>query len=281
MELHKPIPNITIEPRKGWRFFNLKELYRYKDLLYLMVLRDITVVYKQTVLGFVWAIINPLFTMLVFTIVFGNLAKVPSNGIPYPVFSLAALIPWTYFSSSLVAATNSLVAQAPVFTKVYFPRIIIPVTPVLSKLADFSIAFILLAIMMAIYKIYPSINLIYLPLLILLMILTAAGLGLWLSALAIQYRDIKFAITFLVQFLMYAAPVVFPSSIILERYGHSSYLLYGLYPMAGVIEGFRSSVTGASMPWELIGMGCITAVLLFISGAFYFRKTERIFADVA
>lgn len=245
-------------------------------------MRDITVVYKQTILGFAWAILNPLFSMLVFTIIFGSLAKIPSDGIPYPIFSFAALLPWTYFSSSLTGATNSLVTQASVFTKVYFPRIIIPLTPILSKLADFFIAFFILAGMMVYYKIMPSIELLYLPLLILLMILSAAGLGMWLSALAIQYRDVKFAMSFVVQLMMYTAPVVFPASLILENYGETLYLIYGLYPMTGVIEGFRSSIIGVNpMPWDLIGIGSLSSSLLFISGALYFRKMERIFADVA
>jgi lipopolysaccharide transport system permease protein len=247
-----------------------------------MVLRDITVVYKQTILGFAWAILNPVFSMLVFTVVFGNLASVPSDGIPYPIFSFTALLPWTYFSASLSGATNSLVGSSGLFTKVYFPRIIIPLTPVLSKLADFFIAFSILVLLLIYYQVSPNINLIYLPLLIILMIMTSAGIGMWMSALAIQYRDVKFAITLLVQLLMYAAPVVFPASLVRDKLGEAAYFLYGLYPMTGVIEGFRAAIIGANpMPWNLIWMGSIVALVLFISGAFYFRKMERVFADVA
>ncbi|MDQ3392683.1 MAG: ABC transporter permease [Bacteroidota bacterium] len=278
----KTLPHVVIKPDSGWKLVDMKVLYRYKDLLYFMVLRDITVIYKQTILGFAWAILNPVFSMLVFTVVFGNLANVPSDGIPYPIFSFTALLPWTYFSSSLAGATNSLVGSSNIFTKVYFPRIIIPLTPVFSKLADFFIAFIILVLMMVYYDVAPTFNLVFLPLLIILMVLTSAGIGMWMSSLAIQYRDVKFAITLMVQLLMYAAPVVFPASLVKEKFGETAYLLYGLYPMTGVIEGFRSAIIGANpMPWDLIGMGSIVAVLLFISGAFYFRKMERVFADVA
>lgn len=278
----KELPHVVIKPDKGWKLIDWKVLYRYRDLLYFMVLRDITVLYKQTILGFAWAILNPVFSMVVFSVVFGNLANIPSDGIPYPIFNFTALLPWTYFSSSLAGATNSLVGSSNIFTKVYFPRIIIPLTPVLSKLADFFIAFFILILMLIYYQITPNINLLFLPLLIILMILTSAGIGMWLSALAIQYRDVKFAITLLIQLLMYAAPVVFPASLVREKLGETAYMLYGLYPMTGVIEGFRSAIIGANpMPWNLISLGSIVALLLFISGAFYFRKMERVFADVA
>ena len=247
-----------------------------------MVLRDITVIYKQTVMGFAWAIINPLFSMLVFSVVFGNLAGVASDGIPYPVFAYAALIPWTYFANTLNAAGNSLVNNTAIFTKVYFPRLIIPLTPVLSKLADFVLSFSVFSIFMAYYRFLPDWNILYLPLLLLIMVLSVAGLGMLLSAMALQYRDVKFAITFVTPLLMYAAPVVFPASLILEKLGPVAYRWYGLYPMAGVIEGFRSAIVpGRQMPWELIGMGSLSALLLFGSGLWYFKKTEGYFADVA
>lgn len=275
-------PHIVIEKRKGLASFNLKEFWQYKDLLYFMVLRDITVIYKQSVLGFAWALINPVFSMLIFSVVFGKLAGVPHDGIPYPIFSYAALIPWTYFSNTLNASGTSLITNTNVFTKVYFPRLIIPLTPVLSKLADFAISFILLFFLMIYYGYYPSIKLFILPLLIIIMIMAAAGLGSWLSALAIQYRDVKFGITFAVPLLMYAAPVVFPASLILEKFGNSAYLAYGLYPMTGIIEGFRAAVVpGREIPWSLIGMSSIGALLLFIIGFVIFRKLENRFADVA
>jgi len=269
---------IIIEPKSGWQLIDWRELRQYRDLLYFLVWRDIKVRYKQTVLGFAWAIITPLFSMLVFSVIFGRLAKVPSDGIPYPIFSYAALLPWTYFSASMTASTGSLISNSSVLTKVYFPRLIIPVTPVLANLIDFSIAFALLGAMMAWYAVMPTAQILFLPLLILLMILTAAGIGMWLSALALQYRDVKHAMQFVTQILMYAAPVVWPASLIPGKYR----LLYGLYPMAGVIEGFRSSLMGTNpMPWDLIGMGAISAALIGLSGALYFRQMERTFADMA
>ncbi|HMQ70648.1 MAG TPA: ABC transporter permease [Ignavibacteria bacterium] len=268
--------------RRKWKILDIKELIYYKDLFYYFVLRDITVLYKQTILGLLWAIINPVFQMVVFSIIFGKLAQIASNGIPYPVFSFTAILPFNYFSQSLSGASNSLVGNASLLTKIYFPRILIPLTPVFSKLADFAIAFVILICMMFYYQIVPTANILYLPLLMLLMILTSVGIGMWLSSLSIQYRDVKFAIGFITTLLMYSAPVVFPASLILEKFGYEYYLLYGLYPMAGVIEGFRSSLLGFTpMPWDLIGMGSISAIILFITGALYFKKTERIFADVA
>jgi lipopolysaccharide transport system permease protein len=275
-------PTIVIEPNKGWQMINWKELFEYSDLFYFLVLRDVKALYKQTILGFSWAIIRPVFSMIIFSLVFGRLAKIPSDGIPYPVFSYVALIPWTYFSTAMTFSAQSLISGKGIFTKVYFPRLIIPLVAVLSKLVDFAISFIILFILMAWYGIMPTINAVWLPLLIILMMLTSAGIGMWLSALAIQYRDIPHGINFLTQLLMYAAPVVWPVSLISEKFGKNIELLYGLYPMAGVIEGFRSSLLGHNpMPWELIGMGTITAIVLFITGALYFKRKERIFADVA
>lgn len=273
---------LIIEPKKGWQLINFAELRRYKDLLYFMVKRDITVLYKQTIMGFAWAIMNPFFSMIVFSVVFGRLANVPSDGIPYPVFSYAALLPWTYFSGSLSGSTTSLIGQSGIFTKVYFPRIFIPLTPVLAKLMDFFIAFSILIVMMFYYGITPTINILFLPLLILLMIMTASGLGMWLSALAIQYRDVKFAITFVVQLLMYLAPVVFPASLILDKSGQTAFNLYAIYPMVGVIEGFRASLLGTTaMPWNLILIGTASSAFFFVTGSLYFRKMEKVFADVA
>jgi lipopolysaccharide transport system permease protein len=276
------LQKILITARKKWQLFNVKEIIYYKDLLYFFILRDITVLYKQTILGFFWAVLNPVFQMVVFSVIFGKLASISSDGIPYPIFSFAAILPFNYFSQSLSGASASLVGTANVFTKIYFPRILIPLTPVLSKLADFFIAFLILICMMIYYGITPNANIVFLPLLILLMILSSMGIGMWLSSLAIQYRDVKFAINFITTFLLYAAPVVFPASLILDKFGYDLYLLYGLYPMAGVIEGFRASLLGfRPMPWDLIGMGGLSSVILFISGALYFNKSERVFADVA
>jgi len=220
--------------------------------------------------------------MVVFSVIFGRLANVPSDGIPYPIFSYAALVPWTYFSTAMTTSTSSLIIGAGIFTKVYFPRLIIPLTPALSKLVDFGIAFIIIFGLMAWYGIVPTINVIWVPILVLLMILSSAGIGMWLSALALQYRDIQHGIGFLVQLLMYAAPAVWPVSLISNKFGESAKIVYGLYPMAGVIKGFRSALLGHNpMPWDLIGMGTITSVILFLTGALYFKRKERIFADVA
>jgi lipopolysaccharide transport system permease protein len=278
----KAVSQTIIEPKTGWQLIDWSELRQYKDLLYFLVWRDIKVLYKQTVLGFTWAVIRPVFSMIIFSVVFGNLAKVPSDGVPYPIFSYAALLPWTYFATAMTESTNSLISNLNMLTKVYFPRLVIPLAPILAKLVDFGIAFIILGLMMAWYGIAPTWNVAFLPLLVVLMILTAAGMGMWLSAMAIQYRDVRHAIQFAVQVLMYAAPVVWPVSLITERFGPTVRLVYGLYPMAGVIEGFRSALLGAiPMPWDLILMGGISAVLIAVSGALYFRRMERIFADVA
>lgn len=271
-------PQTVIEPVSSWQFIDLKELRQYKDLFIFLVYRDIKVLYKQTILGFSWAIIRPLFSMIVFSVVFGRLAKIPSDGIPYPIFSYAALVPWMYFSTSMAKSTQSLIAEANMLTKVYFPRVIIPMTPVLAGLIDFVIAFSILGVMMVWYRIPPTLNVVFLPLLVVLMVLTASGIGMWLSALAIQYRDIRHATGFIVQLLMYAAPVVWPASLIPERFR----LFYGLYPMAGVIEGFRACLIGTNpMPWDLIGMGSLSAFAIVFFGSFYFLRMERVFADVA
>jgi lipopolysaccharide transport system permease protein len=275
-------PHIIIEKKKGLSAFNFKELIAFKDLLYFMVLRDYTVIYKQSILGLAWAFINPVFSIVVFSVVFGKLAGVPSDGIPYPIFSCAAILPWTYFSNTINASGNSLITNTSIFTKVYFPRLIIPLVPVLSKLIDFAISFVLLIGLMFYYQYYPTLKLVAIPLLIMIMIIATAGLGAWLSALAIQYRDVKFGLTFAVPLLMYAAPVVFPASLILEKFGERTYLFYGLYPMVGVIEGFRAAVIPEkSIPWDLVGMSSIGALLLLLIGLRVFKKLESRFADVA
>jgi lipopolysaccharide transport system permease protein len=269
---------IIIEPRSGFRLVDWKELLEYKDLFYFLVWKDIKVLYKQTILGFLWAILRPLLSMFIFTIVFGKMAKMPSDGVPYPIFTYTALVPWIYFSTAMMRSTQSLVTNAHILTKVYFPRIIIPLTPVLAGLIEFIIAMSILALFMLFYGICPNANIIFLPYLITLMILTSAGIGMCLSAMAVQYRDVAQAIQFLAQILMYAAPVVWPVSLIPEQYQ----VLYGLYPMVGVIEGFRAALLGTTaMPWSLILMGTIMALVVFITGAFYFRRMERNFADVA
>jgi lipopolysaccharide transport system permease protein len=269
---------IIIKPRSGWQFINIGEILEYRDLFYFLVWRDIKVRYAQSILGVGWAVIQPVFSMIVFTIVFGKLAKIGSDGVPYAIFTYSALVPWTYFSSSVIESTGSLIASANMLSKVYFPRLIIPLTPVLSKIVDFGIALILLFGLMVWFKIPPTICALTLPALIMLMMFAAAGIGMWLTALAIQYRDVKYGMSFGVRLLMYAAPVVYPVSLVPEKYR----FFYGLNPMAGVIEGFRAALLGTRpMPWDLLATGCITSLVIFVCGALYFRRLERFFADVA
>lgn len=276
------IPHTVIKPREGSSPINIKEIICYKDLLYFMVLKDITVLYKQSIFGIGWVIAAPLFSVVLFTVVFGRLAGVPSDGIPYPIFALCGILPWTYFSTSLTAAGNSLVLNASIFTKVYFPRLILPFTPVLSKLLDFIIGFVFLLLVMFYYQYGITVKFLVFPLLVLIMIVTTAGLGFWFSSLALQYRDIKFALTFLIPMMMYAAPVVFPASLVLNKFGYNAYLLYGIYPMTGVIEGLRSMITpDKPIVWELLAVSTGSGVVLLIIGTYVFKKLESKFADVA
>ncbi len=269
---------ITVKPTSGWKFINVKEIVRYKDLLYFLVVRGIKAKYAQSVLGIGWAIVQPLVSTLIFTIVFGNLARISSEGVPYFIFSLTALVPWTYFSNTLTESANSLISNSNLITKVYFPRMVLPLSAAFAKLLDFSITFLLLIIILIVYGFGISWLIITLPILILILLLTSLGLGMWLAAMAVQYRDVKHALTFAVQLLMYLAPVVYPTSNVPERFQ----FWYSLNPMVGVIEGFRAVfLPHQPMPWNFIGTGAIVAVLIFISGAFYFRKMEKNFADVA
>jgi lipopolysaccharide transport system permease protein len=273
---------IVIEPAHGWQVINWRELREYRDLFYFMIDRDIKVLYKQTVLGFGWAILRPLLSMVIFTVIFGNLAQVDSDGVPYAIFSYVALVPWLYFSTALTASALSLVSNTDMLTKVYFPRLIFPLTSVFSKLVDFAISFVIIFVLMAWFRIAPTARVFYVPLLVVLMILTAAGMGLWCAALSVQYRDVKHAMPFLTQILMYAAPVVWSASLIAERFGQSGRVLFGLYPMVGVIEGFRAALIGdGPMPWDTIGVGAASALVIFVTGLFYFRRMEVHFADVA
>lgn len=273
------------EPKSGWQPINWRELLGHRDLLFFLVWRDIKGRYAQTVIGLGWAIIRPLFSMIVFTVIFGGLAKIPSDGTPYAVFSFAALVPWTYFSTAMTQSTGSLISNANLWTKVYFPRLVIPLVPALAGLVDFILAFAMLGILMVFFGITPTSGVFVLPYLVILMFITSTGVGMWLSSLAIKYRDVNHAIPFVAQVLMYAAPVVWPMSLIGERFPDWASVIrpvYGLYPITGVIEGFRSSLLGTGpMPWDLIISGTIGAMVVFISGAFYFRRMERTFADVA
>ena len=275
-------PNLSTEPRvidakTRWGLVDLRDLWYYRDLLYFLIWRDIKVRYAQSVLGVGWAVIQPVFLMIVFTLVFGRLARLDSDGAPYAIFSYVALVPWTYFSNALTDSTTSLVQNSALITKVYFPRIILPLSSILSKLIDFTIALGLVIGLLVWYKTVPNVGVAVIPLLVLLMILTAAGLGIWMASLAIQYRDIKYALTFIIQMLMFASPVVYPLNMVPERYQ----ILYSLNPMVGVIEGFRSAFLATNpMPWNLIGIGFCVAIALLVAGTFYFRRNEESFADV-
>ncbi len=265
-----------IRPSTGWVSINPKTLWEYRDLIFFLTWRDISVRYKQTVLGASWAIIQPLFSMIVFSVFFGNLAKVPSDGVPYPVFSYVGLIPWTFFANALTESSNSLVANANLISKVYFPRLIIPLASVLGGLVDFAIAFVVLLGLMLAFGIVPTAAVLTLPLLLLLALITALGTGLWLSALNVNYRDIRYVIPFLVQVLLFATPVVYPSSLLEEPWR----TLYGLNPMVGVVEGFRWALLGTAPPGPMVFVSGVAACLLLVTGMIYFRLMEKHFADV-
>ena len=270
-------PFIHIKPKKGWQLVDFRELKQYRDLFYFLVVRDIKVKYKQTVLGGLWAIIQPFFAMVVFTLFFGRLAKMPSDGIPYPIFNYTAMVAWTYFATSITGSGNSLVGEANLISKVYFPRLIIPLSPVLAGLLDFSIAFIVLIGMMFYFHIYPTIMVLLVPFLIILMMLTASGVGMFLAALNAKYRDIRYTIPFLVQLWMFASPVVYPASLVPEKYR----LIYALNPMTGVIEGFRSALLGTvAFPAMMILISAIVSLIMFAFGLLYFKQMERYFADI-
>jgi len=240
------------------------------------VWRDIKVLYAQTVLGFSWAILNPLVQIIIFTIIFGKVAKIPTDGIPYVLFSTVAIIPWTYMSESMSTSSQSLVAGQNLLGKVYFPRVIFPLTSVLAKLVDFSISMMLVVAVMIYYQVSPTWNLLYLPLLVLLMMIVPSGVGLWLSALAIRYRDVKFAMPFIIRMLIYSAPILYSASAIPDQYR----FLYSLNPIVAVVEGFRACLLGLPIPWEFILPGSLVAVLVLVFGAVYFRRMERVFVDV-
>lgn len=266
-----------IEPSRGWVSLKLNELWEYRELLYFLTWRDIKVRYKQTALGVAWAIIQPLFTMLVFTLFFGRLAKIPSDGIPYPIFNFAALVPWTFFANGLTQSANSLVGSSNLLTKVYFPRLCIPLATVLSGVVDFAFAFVVLLLLMMFYGVVPTLNIVWLPFFLLLALVTSLGVGLWLAALNVQYRDVRYIVPFLTQFWMLATPVAYPSSLMKDPWR----TIYGINPMVGVVEGFRWALLGTkTAPGPMIWVSALAALLLLISGAFYFRRMEKTFADV-
>jgi lipopolysaccharide transport system permease protein len=273
----KEIPVTFIKPSRGWVLPQIRDIWAYRELLYFLVWRDLKVRYKQTVLGVLWAVIQPFFLMVIFSIFFGRLAKIPSEGIPYPIFAYAALLPWSYFAKSLNACSESVVGQRHLITKVYFPRLIVPVSSVLSGLVDFAISFGVLLIMMLYYRIIPTLTTLLLPFLIIMAMATALGAGLWLSALNVQYRDIRYAISFLVQFWFFATPVVYPSSLVPGRWR----FFYSVNPMVGVVEGFRGALLGKGQIIEpTFILSIVVIVFLLLSGIFYFRRMEKEFADV-
>ncbi len=267
----------VLKPSSGWVSLRLGELWAYRELLYFLTWRDVKVRYKQTVLGAAWAVLQPFLTMIIFTFVFGRLAKVPSDGLPYPVFAYAALLPWQLFAFSMNQAGNSLVASQQLIKKVYFPRLVIPLSAVLAGLVDFLIAFVVLLGMMAYYRIAPTAAVVFLPLFLLLALATALAVGLWLSALNVQYRDVRYTIPFLTQFWLFATPIAYPSSLVPEQWR----VLYGLNPMAGVVEGFRWALLGTERGSGAVILASAAAVaLLLVGGLIYFRRMERTFADV-
>jgi lipopolysaccharide transport system permease protein len=275
--LNHKLPTLMIGPAEGWTSLGLKEVWEYRELLYFLTWRDIKVRYKQTALGAAWAIIQPVFMMVVFSLFFGKLAGVKSDGVPYPIFTFCALLPWQLFAQALTTSSNSLVSNEQLITKVYFPRLIVPISAVLSGLVDFIISFAVLLALMAYYRVVPGVAVLSLPFFIVLSVMTALGVGLWLSALNVQYRDVRYTLNFLTQFWLFATPVAYSSTIVPERWRP----LYGLNPMVGVVEGFRWALLGKTdgpgmMLWVSVGV----VILILIGGLFYFRRMEQTFADI-
>jgi homopolymeric O-antigen transport system permease protein len=268
---------LRIEPSRGWVSLKVRELWDYRELLYFLVWRDIKVRYKQTVLGAAWAIIQPFFTMLIFTLFFGRLAKVPSDGIPYSIFTFAGLVPWMFFANGLNQSATSLVTSANLLKKVYFPRLTIPIATVLSGVVDFAISFMVLLAMMLYYHLLPTARLIWVPVFLLLVLITSLGVGLWLSALNVEYRDVRYIVPFLTQFWLFATPIAYPSSLLPPAWR----TVYGLNPMAGVVEGFRWALLGTNAaPGPIIAASALAAMVVLVTGAFYFRRMEKTFADL-
>jgi lipopolysaccharide transport system permease protein len=268
---------IRVQRSRGWVSLKLGDLWAYRELVYFLTWRDVKVRYKQTVLGAAWAILQPLLTMLVFSLFFGKLAKMPSEGVPYPIFTLAALVPWTFFSNGLTQSSNSLVGNANLITKVYFPRLIVPVATILSGVIDFVLAFVVLLAMMIFYNLAPAATVVWLPLFLLLALVASLGTGLWLSAMNVQFRDVRYTVPFLTQFWLFATPIAYPSSLLHEPWR----TLFGLNPMVGAVEGFRWALFGTTAaPVAVVAMSFATALVVLVTGALYFRRMERTFADI-
>lgn len=271
------LPLTVYEPSSGWFALRLGELWNYRELLFFLTWRDIKVRYAQAALGVTWAILQPLLTMIIFSVIFGNLAKLPSDGIPYPVFSYVALLPWQLFAGALQRAGTSLVGNANLLTKVYFPRLVIPISAVAAGLVDFILAFIILSGLMVYFHIKITRTILYLPFFVLLALLTALAVGLWLSALNVKYRDVQHAIPFIIQAWMYASPVAYSTGLIPQGWGR---IVYGLNPLAGIIQGFRWALLGAAPPDELMIASTVMVLVLLASGLYYFKRMEKTFADV-
>lgn len=273
---HAAPPTVRIEPPRGWFDVRLAEVWSYRELLYFFAWRDVKVRYKQTVIGVAWVVLQPLLTMGIFTLFFGRLAKLPSDGLPYPVFYFSALVPWTYFATALQSCTNIVVDNQRVITKVFFPRLVLPFSAVISGLVDFAIGFVVLCVVVAIYHMHPGLPALWLPVLLLLAIFTALGVGLWMSALNALYRDVRYVVPFMVQFWMFASPVAYPSSLVPVRWRW----LYGLNPMAGVIDGFRWALTGHGQPPGPLLLASTGAVaLVLVGGVLFFQRMEGSVAD--
>jgi lipopolysaccharide transport system permease protein len=270
------LPTLIIRPPRKWVPVDLHELWAYRELVTSFTLRDIKLRYKQTGLGIAWAVLQPLLTMVIFTVFFGGLAKIPSDGMPYPLFVLAALLPWTLFADGLTRSTTSMVTNANIMTKVYFPRLIMPLSSIISPLVDFAVSFIILIAMMIYYGVAPTIHIVFLPLFLLLALGTSLGVGLWLSALNVKYRDFQYTVPFLIQIWMFASPVVYSSSLVPA----SLRIWYGLNPMAGVIEGFRWALLGTGTPSAMVLVSVGMVIVLLVSGMFYFRRMEQYYADI-
>jgi lipopolysaccharide transport system permease protein len=270
------VPTLVIRPPRKWVPVDLHELWAYRELVAAFTLRDIKLRYKQTGLGVAWAVLQPLLTMAICTVIFGGLAKIPSDGVPYPLFVLAALLPWTLFTEGLTRSTVSMVTNANIMTKVYFPRLIMPLSSIISPLVDFAVSFIILIAMMVYYGYAPTLNIIFLPLFLLLALATSLGVGLWLSALNVKYRDFQYTVPFIIQIGMYASPVVYASSLVPA----SLRVWYGLNPMAGVIEGFRWALLGTGTPSAMVLVSVGMVIVLLVSGMFYFRRMEQYYADI-
>ncbi len=271
------LPRTRRQASKGWAWPKLRELWDFRELLYFFAWRDIKVRYKQTVIGAFWAVLQPFLTMVIFSLFLGRLAKVPSDGLPYPLFSYAALVPWTFFANALTQASNSLVLGANMVKKIYFPRLALPIATVLAGVIDFLLAFVVLLGMMVYYGLAPTVHILWLPLLLLLALVTSLGASLWLSAMNVQFRDVRYAVPFLTQAWLFVTPIAYPSSLLPEPWR----TVYGLNPMAGVVEGFRWALLGTdTAPGPMTLVSAVVALALFVSGAFYFRRMEQSFADV-